>query len=254
MKNIFSFSFFFLCAANVFAQKQTFDITTFTPPKGWKKQAAESAIQFSKENTAKGTYCLITLYKSVPGTANAKENFDLAWETLVKEMVTVSTLAEMQPAAIEDGWEAQSGYAPFEGEGSKGIVVLVTSSGFQKIVNIIILTNTDVYEKDIADFLGSVSLKKLKTIPQQTSITNNNKNSISGTWGKGNSATLAGGSFGRWSYTKEQYIFNQSGAYSFTRKVYVEYDKEKLLTRETGTYTISGNKIIINLTTNVIEA
>ena len=112
----------------------------------------------------------------------------------------------------------------------------------------------NVYEKDIADFLGSVSLKKLKTIPQQTSITNNNKNSISGTWGKGNSATLAGGSFGRWSYTKEQYIFNQSGAYSFARKVYVENDKETLLTRETGTYTINGNKIIINPKTNVIEA
>ena len=160
MKNIFSFSFFFLCAANVFAQKQTFDITTFTPPKGWKKQAAESAIQFSKENTAKGTYCLITLYKSVPGTASSKENFDLAWTSIVKEMVTVSTAPEMQPAAIEDGWEAQSGYSPFESDGSKGIVVLVTSSGFQKMVNIIILTNTDVYEKDMSAFLVSVNFKK----------------------------------------------------------------------------------------------
>ena len=91
MKNIFSFIFFFFSAANVFAQKETFDLTTYTAPKGWKKQPAESAVQFSKEDAAKGTYCMITLYKAVPGTVSSKENFDLAWASVVKEMVTVST-------------------------------------------------------------------------------------------------------------------------------------------------------------------
>jgi len=72
---------FFVCCAIVsisHAQKETFDLTTYSPLKGWKKQPAEAAIQFSKEDAAKGTYCLITLYKAVPGTANPKENFDLA--------------------------------------------------------------------------------------------------------------------------------------------------------------------------------
>jgi hypothetical protein len=151
-----------LCAfvGNTFAQKQTFDITTFTPPKGWKKQPAESAIQFTKEDAATGTYCLITLFKALPGTANSRENFDLAWTSVVKEMVTVSTPPEMQASSIEKGWEAQSGYAPFEKEGTKGVVVLVTSTGFEKMVSIIRLTNTDVYEKEMTAFLESISLKK----------------------------------------------------------------------------------------------
>ena len=149
-----------LSPVEVLAQKETFDIITFTVPQGWDKKPSERAIQFSKEDAATGTYCLITLYKSVPGTASSKENFDLAWTSIVKEIVTVSSAPEMQPAAIEDGWEAQSGYAPFEGEGSKGIVVLVTSSRFQKMVNIVILTNTDVYEKDMTAFLESVSFQK----------------------------------------------------------------------------------------------
>lgn len=154
-----------LCAlsawvANIFAQKETFDITTYTAPAGWKKETTANAVQFTKEDAAKGTYCAITLFKSLPATANAKENFDLAWTSVVKEMVTVSTAPEMQPAAIEDGWEAHSGYAPFESEGSKGVVVLVTSSGYEKMVNIIILTNTDVYEKEMTAFLESVNLKK----------------------------------------------------------------------------------------------
>ena len=154
---------FFVCCAVVsisVAQKETFDITTYTLPKGWKKQPAEAAIQFSKQDAAKGTYCLITLYKAVPGTANSKENFELAWTSVVKEMVTVAAPPEMQVSEIENGWETQSGYAPFESEGSKGVVVLVTSTGYKKMVNMIILTNTDVYEKDMTAFLESVNLKK----------------------------------------------------------------------------------------------
>ena len=149
-----------LSPVEVLAQKETFDIITFTVPQGWDKKPSEKAIQFSKEDAAKGTYCLITLYSSLPGKANSKENFDLAWSTLIKESVTVSADPEMQAPATEDGWEAQSGYAPFESDGSKGIVVLVTSSGFQKMVNIVILTNTDEYEKDITGFLESVSFQK----------------------------------------------------------------------------------------------
>jgi len=112
-----------LCASvtTSFAQRETFDLTTYTSPKGWKKQTTESAVRFTKEDAAKGTYCMITLYKTVAGKADSKNNFDLAWASLVKEMVTVSTAPQMQPSATKDGWEAQSGYAPFESDGNKGI-------------------------------------------------------------------------------------------------------------------------------------
>lgn len=159
MKYLFSLLLFFAVAIS-FAQKQTFDLTTYTPPKAWKKQTTASTIQFTKDDAAKGTYCIITLLKAMPATDNGKENFDLAWTSIVKEMVTVATPPEMQPSATDEGWEAQSGYAPFEKDGDKGVVLLVTSSGFQKMVNIIILTNTDVYEKDMTAFLESISFKK----------------------------------------------------------------------------------------------
>ena len=107
------------------------------------------------------------MYKAIPGKPDSKENFDLAWETLVKEMVTVSSKPEMQPKATENGWEAQSGYAPFESDGSKGIALLVTSSGFEKMVNIIILTNTDAYQNEMSAFLESISLKKITGTTKQ---------------------------------------------------------------------------------------
>ena len=149
-----------LLSAIAKSQIETFDISSYTSPKGWKRAITENAVQFTKEDAAKGTYCLITLYKSIPGTANSKDNFDMAWASLVKEMVAVSAAPEMQPAETENGWETLSGNAGFESDGNKGIAILVTATGSGKMVNLIILTNTDVYEKEMTTFLESVSLKK----------------------------------------------------------------------------------------------
>jgi hypothetical protein len=146
--------------AEAFSQKQIFGLTTYTPPKAWKKQTSATTVQFTKEDKVKGAYCIISLLKDVAGTADSKSNFDAAWETVVKEMVTVSAAPEMQAVATEDGWEIQSGNAAFENDGDKGIVILVTASGFGKMVNLIILTNTDVYGQSISDFIESISLKK----------------------------------------------------------------------------------------------
>lgn len=148
-------------SANAFAQaSETFDIATFQPPTNWHRQISQSSIQISTEDKANGTYCLITLFKSLPGTNNSKENFDAAWDMVVKGMVTVSGAPQMASPGNENGWEIQSGFSPFEKGGEKGIAMLVTASGFGKMVNVLILTNTQAYQQNITDFLGSISLKK----------------------------------------------------------------------------------------------
>ena len=167
MKKLLLICLLFAINKNIVAQKQTYDLATFTPPKGWVKEAAESVIQLKKEDATKETYCIISLYKSVPATPNAKENFSLAWSSVVKQMVTVTAEAKMQKPETENGWETHSGYAPFEVEGNKGIVILVTASGFDKMVNLIILTNTDVYEKEMKTFLESISLKKITPVAKK---------------------------------------------------------------------------------------
>jgi hypothetical protein len=171
MKKNIVFLLLIIQAVTGFAQQQVFDITTYTPPKGWKKQATESTIQYSKEDAVKGTYCLLMLFKALPGTPDSKKNFDAAWETVVKEMVPVSTAPTMVAPSKENGWEAQSGYAPFSKDGDNGIALLVTSSGFDKMVNILALTNSDVYQQEMTAFLESVSFKQLTTAAGKT-VTN----------------------------------------------------------------------------------
>ena len=160
MNKILLLCLFCICMGNTYAQKQTFDLATFIPPKDWKKQVKENAMQLSQENTAKGTYCVIILYKTVKGTTASRENFDLAWTSLVKEMVTVSSEPQMEDPEKLDGWETQSGYAPFEREGEKGVVMLNSATESDNMMNMLIVTNTNEYEKELSDFLRSINLKK----------------------------------------------------------------------------------------------
>ena len=95
----------------------------------------------------------------------------------------------MQPAVTEDGWQVNSGHAMFEKDGVKGIALLVSSTGYDKLVNVLIMTNTDAFEKDITAFLESIDLKKPTgtTRPNQNTgnvkppvtTTNNNTQTVS---------------------------------------------------------------------------
>src|SRR6188768_2484596 len=138
MKSLLSFC---ICALTLsistLAQAQeTFDISTFRAPKGWSKQAGENSIEFSIED--KGNFCLVTLFKSIPGLGDPKENFNAAWDTIVKEAVNPSAAPQMFPADTRGEWLLAGGFAPFEKNGEKGVAVLYTATGFGKMVNALV--------------------------------------------------------------------------------------------------------------------
>ena len=236
-------------SANTFAQKQeTFDIATFQAPKGWIKQVGTDAIQFSSEDKAAGTFCLISLFKSVPGLNGSKENFDAAWDTIVKEAVNPSAPPQMQPAANKDGWEITSGFAQFEKDGAKGAAVLVTASGYGTMVNILVLTNSDAFEKTVSAFLESVSLKKPAVEnPAPAPVAQNGQPSLAGNYWKqggirGGMLGHSGLSTGTFSKT---YQFNADGTYKFFVENMQLAAPKYYLENEEGTYKVSGNTITI---------
>lgn len=156
-----AFSVVAFAAVSLFAQKsETFDIISFTSPKGWQKEASQNAVQMGVED-ANGGLCLITMFKQVPGSNISKVNFDASWENIVEEMVTVKSAPDMQPSTNENGWTAENGFAPYESDGKTGVVLLVTITGDSKMINILILTNTDAYQTEISEFLDSVKLPKV---------------------------------------------------------------------------------------------
>ena len=237
-----------VCSANVFAQApETFDISSFRVPKGWNKEVGQDAIQFSTAD--KDLYCLVTLFKSVPSLGSAKENFDAAWETIVKEAVTVSAAPQMFPSDTKGEWLVAGGFAPFEKDGAKGVAVLYTASGYGKMVNALVLTNTQAYEAPLTALLNSISFKKpeVETQPQPQTNQNGSQPSLAGNfWKKGGvskgllgHADLSPGTF------SDTYQFFSNGTYKFTR-VYSRYTAPKwYLENEEGTYAVTGNAITI---------
>jgi hypothetical protein len=244
-------SIMLLRPAEAAAQQQTFDLATYTVPKTWKKQTAAGTVQFIQEDAAKGDYAVISVLKAVPGAADSKYNFDAAWETVVKEMVTPTAAPAMQPVDTENGWETQSGYAPFANDSSKGVVVLVTATCLEKMVNIVIVTNTNVYEKEITGFLSSVSLKKITAAAVPAPAVDN---AIAGTWGiSASDQSTSSMRSGTGGYISRQYIFNTDGTYSHVIKTFSYTWDKLLLNRESGTYHVNGDNLTVNPKTCVLE-
>ena len=245
MKQILFLVFCSLClSVGVSAQTEKFDIISFKTPKGWQKEASKNAVQLGVGDSATGGTCLITMFKPLPASSDSKVNFQSAWETIVKETVSVSGNPQMQSPISKNGWTAQSGLAQYEADGKKGVVLLVTSSGQNKMVNILVLTNTDQFQQAIGDFLGSVDLPKVKaTVVQPNGQTKSLNLLTKYLWkshqnrkdGMGNHA----------GYSTNGYQFYNNGTYKFSNTTFQYYAPKFYMVNESGTYQVNGNKITI---------
>jgi len=148
-------------------QKQVFDIATYTLPTGWQHSKKPETVTVSKEDKD-GNFCIITLYKSVESGNDSKQNFDISWEALVQNVLATGK-ATMQPAGTDNGWVSEIGSAPFEKDGIKGAAILITSTGNGKMINTVIITNTNKYQKEMELFLDAISLSDKPTANNNTS-------------------------------------------------------------------------------------
>ena len=140
---------------------EKFDILTYKTPKGWQKNVSAAAVQLGVDGA--GGTCLISLFKSATGTTDPKANFSASWDAIVKGTLGLAVKPTSRPTVRSKGWTAESGSAPYEVEGRKGTLLLITMTGNQKVVNILVLTNSDAYQKEVTEFLGSVDLPKIVT-------------------------------------------------------------------------------------------
>jgi hypothetical protein len=230
----------------------TFDIASFRSPKGWNKQPEQYAVKIS--TSAGDDFCLITLFKSLSSLGMSKTNFQASWETIVKDSVSPTSAPQMAPIEDKDGWAILSGYAPFEKDGSKGIAVLVNATGFGQMVNVMILTNTQAYERDISAFLDSIRLKKPAVAAQpqpQTAPTapaaNGSQPALAGNFWK--MGSVAKGTLGFSGISPATfaatYQFFGNGTYKFSRENMQLAAPKYYLESEEGTYTVSGDTITI---------
>lgn len=171
----------FICTVAVLvsvAQKETFDIVTCIAPKGWKKELAKDAMNFTTINEKKKSWCKISVYKNVPSKGNIGTDFDSKWEAIAKPLGANSP--QLSDVIDTAGWKMKNGAASFQFNNSNAVASLTTFSGYNVCVSIIAITNSQEYINAIQSFLNTVDLAKpAATAPQKitpAATTNTNKN------------------------------------------------------------------------------
>ena len=246
------------------AQKQqTFDIITYTPPKGWKAEQKQNVMSYTITDKEKKTWCQLGIYKSTVSNGSIEKDFKNEWTELAVKPYKATGLKENE-AATADGWIIKAGGGKFKFNNAEATVLLTTISGYMVCVSILAITNTQDYMGQIQTLLESIDLKKPDTNKTKVPVVNNspaNSNpvnaSIAGTWIKSGSVNPVYGNSPSWSaggYTKDQYTFYENGTYRFYSKSFGYSVTELILAKETGSFTISGNTITVSPTSSVVEA
>lgn len=150
---------FLLSVLQGFAQPQTFDIISYTPPKGWKAAPQQNVIAYSVTDQAKGIWCQIGIFKSTSSKGSIDNDFNSEWNELAAKQYNATGL-EVNEAVTSGDWKIKAGGGKFRFNNADAIVMLTTMTGYNVCVSILATTNSQEYLDDIQNFLETVDLKK----------------------------------------------------------------------------------------------
>ncbi len=255
MKKIMLFSVFCTSVAISFAQKETYDLATYIPPVNWKKEVTDFAVGYSRANNKDTSWCRITVYKSFASKGSIDLDFNSEWQILIANPYQTTSPSQINKTQEAAGWKIKAGAGSFTFKNKKALAMITVFSGYNTCFSILATCNNEKYIQDIQNFIASVELKQPES--SNDAVVNNNQlnNSyVIGSWGKSNSVSQLYNRYGTYSYNKQQYTFNTNGTYIFLGKNYSENYSETILIKESGTYSVNGDKLTVVPKTSVIES
>lgn len=248
LRTIFSFlllSFAFV----VSAQTETFDIATYTPPAGWKKELKETFVSYTdiKQNT--GAFCVLAIYASKKSEGSAEKDFAADWQQLVIKPFNASEKNPVTEVQTIGGWKATAAVSPITFNGATAYVLLTTFTGFGKSTSVLATLNDQPYLTTIEGFLTVLVLDS--TVVATVSATEpTNTQQFMGKWAKSASSPsrYINGVINNMVYNgyyKGQYEFKKDSIYIFIGESYNGLNEFGLF-NEKGTYKVKGQQVILN--------
>lgn len=233
------------------AQKETYDVVSYTLPAGWQKAENTNGLQLSVTDSKTGEYAMAVIIKSTGSNATANENFSNNWATLVKGTVSVSDEPTMLEPAKDKDWDIVSGWAHYTDGANKGVVTQITATGYGKVSVLITMTNAEKFQNTLKDLLNSLELTALSASRVQNTPASGAAvgTSIAGLWTS--YITETNGTFSNGmpmttgGYFRHEYVFNADGTYRFLEKDFSAYSKNIFFAYETGTWSINGNELTV---------
>src|SRR5947208_2869500 len=132
MKKIFLLCLFSSSVAIAFAQKQTYDLVSYTPPAGWKKEEKQNVIVYTKVDNKNKTWCQIGVYKSTVSKGSIENDLRSEWnETAVKQFSITDSMQATETQEAE-GWKIKTGSGKFTFNNQPAAVLLTTFSGYDR--------------------------------------------------------------------------------------------------------------------------
>jgi hypothetical protein len=256
MKKIFTALLFIFCTTIVAAQKENFDLITYTPPKGWKKEVTENITTYTIIDKKTNNWCQIGIVKSTASKGNVDADFESEWQDLAVRNYKVTEAPELNEIQETDGWKIKTGGANFIFNNSKVMALLTTASGYNRCMSIIATTNNQVYLTNIEALLASVEMEKPAVSAEQTNTNTaiDDKSSVLGTWivssSDNSNYRMKNGIM---NYIKRQYTFYEDGSYNFVSKAFDPLMDKILLGEESGSYQVSGTNVTLNPKKSILE-
>ncbi len=248
VKDIFLVSIFAILHFTVSAQKQTFDVLSYSIPAKWQKMQNEGGVQLSVSDKKTGVYAIAIITKATVSDAAANENFNTDWSRLVKAAVQVDDNPTMLAPTTENGWDIVSGSANYTDGGKKGKATLLTATGGGKMVSVVLMTNTQNYQDELLAFLNSLELTKIEQ-HEKVNTGQPDKSSVVGLWCDYVLETTGYSINGMQQYTagylRKEYTFYPDGTYLFRNKQWLTKAPDITFIYETGTYSVQHNQIIL---------
>lgn len=190
MKKVLIFFLAMSMISPVFSQTEKFDIATFTPPRGWQRIDSNDVIVFHdyKTNDNPTSFCQIVLYRSRAGSGNASKDFKAEWSARVTKTTGSKAKAATHTEKTPDGWTVVTGTAKISAKGMTYACILVTVSGFGKVMSVLVNAAGGDYAAIIDKFFKDLDLDSKATVitNRQNNSPNKNQTDMNGTLLPGN--------------------------------------------------------------------
>lgn len=161
-----AFTLLILVSTQAIAQQQ-FDYVMYTVPSGWSTDAKRTdVVQLTAMDTNDGTYALAGIYPSQQGLSTASENFNQAWEQIVRQTVSVTSQPQLNQVTNQNGWQIISGSTTFKDRTTTGRVWQVVATQQSRYMAVVLVTNSNKYQATIEQFIQS-----LRFLPLATEVT-----------------------------------------------------------------------------------
>ena len=183
-------------SSNCFAQTETFDIATYTPPEGFKRDSKPGVVNYTNVNETKGSFCVITIYASTASSGNAEKDFTNEWNELVVTPYKAEANPKTETQTMADGWKAVVGAAPVKLDGADVYIILTVFSGYGKTLSVRTSLNEQSYTARIDALLATMELDKTKP----ATVSNNNTSPVSASGGNGKFGLMTYNAPAGWSH------------------------------------------------------